>query len=117
MLTYELPLYEVKYNEDDEWKEISDLELMDELYKTHKRATPAIILSTFHNPQGTASVRLVVAPSPNHIRKTADIKPKNTITQSISLRNLVRLSIIFSRLFFHCDYRTQHPPPIIPFFF
>jgi hypothetical protein len=42
MLTYELPLYEVKYNEDDEWKEISDLELMDELYKTHKRATPAI---------------------------------------------------------------------------
>ena len=42
MLTYELPLYEVKYHEGDYWREISDLELMDELYKTHKKVTPAI---------------------------------------------------------------------------
>jgi hypothetical protein len=32
MLTYVMPLYEVKYHEEDDWKEIFDLELMDELY-------------------------------------------------------------------------------------
>jgi hypothetical protein len=42
MLTYAMPLYEVKYHGEDEWKEISDVELMDELYKTHKKATPVI---------------------------------------------------------------------------
>jgi hypothetical protein len=42
MLAYELPLYEVKYHEGDDWKEISDLELMVELYKSCKKVTPAI---------------------------------------------------------------------------
>lgn len=42
MLTYALPLYEVKYQEEDDWKQISELELMDELYKTFDKVTPAI---------------------------------------------------------------------------
>jgi len=37
-----MPLYEVKYHEQDDWKEISELELMDELYKTFNKVTPAI---------------------------------------------------------------------------
>jgi hypothetical protein len=37
-----MPRYEVRYNENDEWKEISELELMDGLYKLYKRVTPAI---------------------------------------------------------------------------
>jgi len=42
MLNYAMPLYEVKYNEEDKWIEISDLEVMDELYKTYTKVTPAI---------------------------------------------------------------------------
>jgi len=42
MLTYAMPLYEVKYHNDDGWKEISDIELMDDLYKTYEKVTPAI---------------------------------------------------------------------------
>jgi hypothetical protein len=42
MLNYAMPLYEAKYNEADEWIEISDLEIMDELYKTYTKVTPAI---------------------------------------------------------------------------
>ena len=42
MLMFSMPLYEVKYEESDEWREISDLELMDELYKSYKKVTPAI---------------------------------------------------------------------------
>jgi len=42
MLAYELPLYEVKYHEGGDWKEISDLELMVELYKSCKKVTPVI---------------------------------------------------------------------------
>ncbi len=42
MLNYAMPLYEAKYNEKDEWIEISDLEIMDELYKTYTKVTPAI---------------------------------------------------------------------------
>jgi len=42
MLTYALPLYEVKYHEEDDWREISELELMDELYRTFNKVTPAI---------------------------------------------------------------------------
>jgi hypothetical protein len=37
-----LPRYEVRYNEKDEWKEITELELMDGLYKMYHRVTPAI---------------------------------------------------------------------------
>jgi hypothetical protein len=42
MLMYELPLYEVKYHEEDDWRKISELELMDELYRTFDKVTPAI---------------------------------------------------------------------------
>ena len=42
MLNYAIPLYEVKYNEEGKWIEISDLEIMDELYKTYTKVTPAI---------------------------------------------------------------------------
>ena len=42
MLTFSMPLYEAKYHEADMWQEISELELMDELYKTYKKVTPAI---------------------------------------------------------------------------
>ena len=37
-----LPIYEVKYPEKDEWIEISDLEFVDQLYRTYRRVTPAI---------------------------------------------------------------------------
>ena len=39
---FSMPLYEVKYDEKDVWQEISELELMDELYKTFNKVTPAI---------------------------------------------------------------------------
>jgi len=42
MLTYALPLYEVKYHEQGDWNDISELALMDELYKTFDKVTPAI---------------------------------------------------------------------------
>jgi len=42
MSMYAMPLYEVKCHEADEWIEISDLELMDQLYRTYKKVTPAI---------------------------------------------------------------------------
>jgi len=37
-----MPVYEAKYQAEDEWVEISDIEIMDELYKTFTKATPAI---------------------------------------------------------------------------
>jgi len=42
MLMFSMPLYEAKYHEADMWQEISELELMDELYETYKKVTPAI---------------------------------------------------------------------------
>jgi len=42
MPMFEMPLYEVKYHEEEDWKEISDLELMDELYKIYHKVTPLI---------------------------------------------------------------------------
>ena len=39
---FSMPLYEAKYDNGDVWQEISELELMDELYKTYKKVTPAI---------------------------------------------------------------------------
>lgn len=42
MLMYAMPLYEVKYHEKDEWLEISELEIMDQLYRTYKKVTPPI---------------------------------------------------------------------------
>ena len=42
MLKFEMPLYEVKYHKGDEWDEISEINLMDQLYRTYKKVTPAI---------------------------------------------------------------------------
>ena len=42
MLMFAMPLYEAKYHEEDEWVEISELKLMDQLYRTYNKATPAI---------------------------------------------------------------------------
>ena len=42
MLKFAMPLYEAKYNEKDEWMEISELTLMDQLYRTYPKVTPAI---------------------------------------------------------------------------
>jgi hypothetical protein len=42
MLMFSMPLYEAKYHEEDRWQEISELELMDELYKSYRKVTPAI---------------------------------------------------------------------------
>ncbi len=39
---FALPLYEIKYHEEDEWVEISEIKLMDQLYRTYKKVTPAI---------------------------------------------------------------------------
>ena len=38
----QMPRYEVRYDENEEWKEISELELMDGLYRLYHRVTPAI---------------------------------------------------------------------------
>jgi len=37
-----MPRYEVRYHENEDWKEISELELMDGLYRLYHRASPAI---------------------------------------------------------------------------
>ena len=42
MLMFSMPVYEVKYQENGGWQEISELELMDELYKSFNKVTPAI---------------------------------------------------------------------------
>ena len=39
---YALPLYEAKYNEKEEWKQISEVELMEGLYKFFDKVAPAI---------------------------------------------------------------------------
>ena len=39
---YALPLYEAKYNEKEKWKEISEAELLEGLYKVFNKVTPAI---------------------------------------------------------------------------
>lgn len=38
----QMPRYEVRYNENEEWKEISELELMNGLYRLYHRVSPAI---------------------------------------------------------------------------
>jgi hypothetical protein len=39
---YAMPQYEIRYNEDGDWDDISELALMDELYRTFDKVTPAI---------------------------------------------------------------------------
>jgi hypothetical protein len=38
----EMPRYEVRYDANEGWIEISDLEFMDELYKLYRRVAPVI---------------------------------------------------------------------------
>jgi len=61
-MMWAMPLYEVKYHDDDEWTEISDVELVDQLYKTFNRATPAIkeMISgkVVKTPHGTYRLKL-----------------------------------------------------------
>jgi len=63
MLNYAMPLYEAKYNQEDEWIEISDLEIMDELYKTYTKVTPAIKEMIMGNevktPYGIYRIKLI----------------------------------------------------------
>ena len=42
MLKFELPVYEAKKHNDDNWIEISEINLMDQLYRTYNKVTPAI---------------------------------------------------------------------------
>ena len=37
-----MPLYEAKYSETEEWREISEVELMEGLYRVFEKVTPAI---------------------------------------------------------------------------
>ena len=39
---YSLPLYEAKYHESEEWREISEVELMEGLSRTFDKVAPAI---------------------------------------------------------------------------
>jgi hypothetical protein len=39
---YKMPLYEVRYHSQEDWKEISDVEVMDGLYKIYYRVSPII---------------------------------------------------------------------------
>ena len=41
-MMFAMPLYEVKYHNWDKWEEISEIELMEGLYKIYKKVTPAI---------------------------------------------------------------------------
>jgi hypothetical protein len=39
---YALPLYEAKFSETEEWREISEVELMEGLYGVFDKVTPAL---------------------------------------------------------------------------
>ena len=41
-MMFALPLYEIKYHEDGDWIEISDVDLMDQLYKTYDKVSPIV---------------------------------------------------------------------------
>jgi len=41
-MMFAMPLYEVRYHDRKQWQEISEVELMDGLYKIYKKVTPAI---------------------------------------------------------------------------
>ncbi len=41
-MMFKMPQYEVKYHDVNRWEKISEIKLMDELYKIYKRVTPAI---------------------------------------------------------------------------
>ena len=41
-MMFEMPQYEVKLHGEKSWKAVSEIELMDGLYKIYKKITPAI---------------------------------------------------------------------------
>ena len=41
-MNFEMPQYEFRLHGDERWKEISEIQLMDGLYKVYKKVTPAI---------------------------------------------------------------------------
>ena len=41
-MQHTMPRYEVRLSGEDEWEEISDVELMEKLYKFHNKVSPAI---------------------------------------------------------------------------
>jgi hypothetical protein len=41
-MMFEMPQYEVRFHDKLEWEEISEMELMDGLYKIYNKVTPAI---------------------------------------------------------------------------
>ena len=62
MLNFAMPLYEAKYHEKDEWLEISELTLMDQLYRTYTKITPAIkemiLGKEVETPHGTYRLKM-----------------------------------------------------------
>ena len=42
ILKFAMPLYEIRYHDKADWEEISELELMDGLYRIYNKVTPAI---------------------------------------------------------------------------
>lgn len=63
MLNFAMPLYEAKCHEGGEWIEISELKLMDQLYKTYAMVTPAIREMIMGNevetPYGIYRIKLI----------------------------------------------------------
>ncbi len=61
MLKFQLPVYEAK-NDDDEWVEISEIQLMDQLYRSYHKVTPAIKEmikgNEIETPHGTFRLKL-----------------------------------------------------------
>jgi hypothetical protein len=41
-MKFEMPRYEFRIHDDPDWKEISEIQLMDGLYKVYNKVTPAI---------------------------------------------------------------------------
>ncbi len=41
-MMFPMPLYEVRYNDWEEWQEISEIDFMNELYKIYEKVSPAI---------------------------------------------------------------------------
>ncbi len=41
-MMFEMPQYEVRFHGENDWREISEIELMDGLYKIYNKVTPAI---------------------------------------------------------------------------
>jgi hypothetical protein len=39
---FEMPQYEFRFHDDTDWREISEIQLMDGLYKIYQKVTPAI---------------------------------------------------------------------------